>query len=98
MLREVTLVPTTERDERWHSRGVANAPAKGGRAVVHARADKEDRCLDKNGSPAAPRCRPVAFTPRQARYGLGQLADPDERDRWILLRPRRSSTSGQTDS
>jgi cytochrome P450 family 138 len=54
MLREVTLVPTTERDERWHSRGVANAPAKGGRAVIHRRAnatDMEDRCVD--GSPAA---------------------------------------------
>jgi cytochrome P450 family 138 len=34
MLREYALVPTDERDERWHSRGVANAPARGGRAVV----------------------------------------------------------------
>jgi len=66
MLREVTLVPTDEPGERWHSRGVANAPAKGGRAVVHRRTTtawsglclppespmKEDRCLDE-GSPAA---------------------------------------------
>jgi cytochrome P450 len=37
MLREVTLVPTGEPGERWHSRGIANAPAKGGRAVVHRR-------------------------------------------------------------
>jgi cytochrome P450 len=37
MLREVTLVPTDEPGERWHSRGVANAPAKGGRAIVHRR-------------------------------------------------------------
>jgi cytochrome P450 len=37
ILREVTLVSTKERDERWHSRGVANAPAKGGRAVVRRR-------------------------------------------------------------
>ncbi|OLB64838.1 MAG: cytochrome P450 [Actinobacteria bacterium 13_2_20CM_2_72_6] len=37
MLRDLTLVPTRERDERWHSRGVANAPAKGGRAVVQPR-------------------------------------------------------------
>ena len=33
----LTLVPTDEPDERWHSRGVANAPARGGRAVVRRR-------------------------------------------------------------
>jgi cytochrome P450 len=56
MLREVTLVPTTERDERWHSRGVANAPAKGGRAVIRRRDPEERRCLDEqHESPAAPR-------------------------------------------
>jgi cytochrome P450 len=38
MLRDVTLVPTDEPGERWHSRGVANAPAKGGLAVVRRRA------------------------------------------------------------
>ena len=37
MLRDVTLVPTDEPGERWHSRGVANAPAKGGRAIVRRR-------------------------------------------------------------
>lgn len=37
LLRDFTLVPTTERDERWHSRGIAYAPGKGGRAVVHRR-------------------------------------------------------------
>ncbi len=37
LLRDFTLVPTTEPDERWHSRGVAYAPAKGGRAVVRRR-------------------------------------------------------------
>ncbi len=37
LLRDLTLVPTRERDERWHSRGVAYAPAMGGRAVVHRR-------------------------------------------------------------
>jgi cytochrome P450 len=37
LVREFTLVPTTEPDERWHSRGVAYAPAKGGRAVVRRR-------------------------------------------------------------
>ncbi|SDI86620.1 hypothetical protein SAMN05444157_0544 [Frankineae bacterium MT45] len=34
LFREFELVPTGEPDERWHSRGVAFAPAKGGRAVV----------------------------------------------------------------
>jgi hypothetical protein len=34
MLRDFSLKPTSERDERWHSRGVASAPAHGGRAVV----------------------------------------------------------------
>ena len=38
ILRDFSLAPTAERDERWHSRGIANAPAKGGRAVVRRRA------------------------------------------------------------
>ena len=37
LLREFHLEPTTAPDERWHSRGVANAPGKGGRAVVRRR-------------------------------------------------------------
>lgn len=37
MLRDFSLVPTNERDERWHSRGVANAPAQSGRAIVRRR-------------------------------------------------------------
>jgi len=37
LLREVSLVPTTQGGERWHSRGVANAPRNGGRAVVQDR-------------------------------------------------------------
>ena len=37
LLRDFTLEPTGERGERWHSRGVAYCPAKGGRAVVHRR-------------------------------------------------------------
>jgi cytochrome P450 family 138 len=37
LLRDFTLEPTGERDERWHSRGIAYCPAKGGRAVVHRR-------------------------------------------------------------
>ena len=38
MLRDFTLEPTSERGERWHSRGVAYCPAKGGQAVVRRRA------------------------------------------------------------
>ena len=37
MLREVTLEPTREHDERWHSRGIAIAPGNGGRAVIRRR-------------------------------------------------------------
>ncbi|MFB9685122.1 cytochrome P450 [Amycolatopsis plumensis] len=37
LLRDFTLVPTEAPGERWHSRGVAYAPAKGGRAVVRRR-------------------------------------------------------------
>jgi cytochrome P450 family 138 len=37
LLREFRLAPTTEPSERWRSRGIAYAPAKGGRAVVYRR-------------------------------------------------------------
>ncbi|HKT00590.1 MAG TPA: cytochrome P450 [Rugosimonospora sp.] len=37
MLRDVTLVPTDEPGERFHNRGVAFAPRKGGRAVIRRR-------------------------------------------------------------
>jgi cytochrome P450 family 138 len=37
LLRDFTLEPTTDRGERWHSRGVAYCPAKGGQAVVRRR-------------------------------------------------------------
>lgn len=37
ILRDFTLEPTTDQDERWHSRGIANAPGKGGLAVVRRR-------------------------------------------------------------
>jgi hypothetical protein len=37
LLREFHLEPTDQPGERWHSRGVANAPGKGGRAVVRRR-------------------------------------------------------------
>ena len=39
LLREFELTTTDEPDERWHSRGVAYAPARGGRAVVYRRRD-----------------------------------------------------------
>ncbi|MEV6598716.1 cytochrome P450 [Actinoplanes sp. NPDC051346] len=38
MLRDVIVLPADEPDERWHSRGVANAPARGGLAVIRRRA------------------------------------------------------------
>ena len=37
LLRELELRTTYAPGERWHSRGVAFAPAKGGRAIVHRR-------------------------------------------------------------
>ncbi len=37
MLRDLTFTPASEPDERWHSRGIANAPGKGGLAVVQRR-------------------------------------------------------------
>jgi hypothetical protein len=37
LLREIVLEPTTERGERMLFRGVAFAPARGGRAIVHRR-------------------------------------------------------------
>jgi len=67
LLRHFTIEPTNERDERWHSRGIAYSPAKGGRAVVHRRpahplpqshpprSGKETRCPETVGSsPAGP--------------------------------------------
>jgi cytochrome P450 len=62
VLREVTLAPTDEPGERWRSRGVANAPAKGGRAIVHRRtappppavnSTAESRSL-RGGGPSTP--------------------------------------------
>ncbi|WP_431234491.1 cytochrome P450 [Mycolicibacterium psychrotolerans] len=37
LLREFTFVPTDAPGEAYHSRGIANAPADGGRAVVYRR-------------------------------------------------------------
>ncbi|SDC20956.1 hypothetical protein SAMN05216174_101514 [Actinokineospora iranica] len=41
ILREVTLVPTADRDERWQFRGIAYAPGRGGRAVVRRRTGRQ---------------------------------------------------------
>lgn len=42
LLREVTLLPTTDPPERWHPRGVTNGPARGGRAVIRHRARQDE--------------------------------------------------------
>ena len=41
LLRDFILEPTSERGERWHSRGIAFCPAKGGIAVVHRRPGRQ---------------------------------------------------------
>ena len=46
LLQEFELRTTYEPGERWHSRGVAFAPAKGGRAVVHRRSTPERVTVD----------------------------------------------------
>jgi cytochrome P450 len=42
LLRDFELVPTTLPDEPWQSRGIANAPAKGGLAIVRRRMSPDD--------------------------------------------------------
>ncbi len=54
LLRDFTLEPTSKRGERWHSRGIAWCPAKGGRAVVHRRPARR-RSLDHDHAHAAVR-------------------------------------------
>jgi cytochrome P450 len=46
MLREFRLEPTSEPDEKPHSRGVTVTPARGGRAVVHRRKNASARDTD----------------------------------------------------
>ncbi|MGB6513057.1 MAG: cytochrome P450 [Mycobacterium sp.] len=46
MLRELRFAPTDARGERHHWRGVATAPARGGRAVVYRRTAKASRDAD----------------------------------------------------
>ncbi|MET0233622.1 MAG: cytochrome P450 [Kibdelosporangium sp.] len=55
LLRAFSLVPTDERDERWHSRGIANAPAKGGRALVRRRTPLDGQSAQARSTDAATR-------------------------------------------
>ena len=68
LLRDFTLEPTSERDERWHSRGIASCPAKGGLAVVRRRSHggSQGVSIARAGQPA--RRQPVG------RSGNGQEA------------------------
>ena len=53
LLRDRTLVPTSEPGERWYSSGIANAPGKGGLAVVRRRAadlSLADQATDKRST------------------------------------------------
>ena len=43
MLHDFDLATTNAKDESWHSRGVASAPARGGRAIMHRRNRTTDR-------------------------------------------------------
>ena len=46
ILGEVSLLPAGGSGERWHSRGVANAPGKGGQALVRPRNDRAAPAAD----------------------------------------------------
>lgn len=54
ILREVSLVPTQERPERWYSRGVANAPGRGGIAVVRDRPSTVFTTSDRTSGASTP--------------------------------------------
>ncbi len=53
MLRSFDLQTTNEPGEKWHARGVAFAPADGGRAVVHRRRDSSGQEAPANDLMAA---------------------------------------------
>jgi cytochrome P450 len=53
LLRDFTLVPTHEDDERWHSRGIASAPGKGGQAIVRRRAPRTEPSAQRSTDAAA---------------------------------------------
>jgi cytochrome P450 len=54
LLREVALEPTTERGERWKNRGVAYAPARGGRAVVRPAGQGSVRPMSRSSTRVSP--------------------------------------------
>jgi cytochrome P450 family 138 len=81
MLRDFLLVPTKERDEKWHSRGIANAPGQGGRAIVRRR--------------VRPTTTPSAATGREhAHEGHGFPAGDRPRDGARLACRRVAGTTG----
>jgi cytochrome P450 family 138 len=53
LLREFDLAPTTLPDEPWHSRGIANAPAKGGLAIVRKRTPLDQPTTRSADAPTA---------------------------------------------
>jgi cytochrome P450 family 138 len=53
LLRDVTLEPASDRGERWHSRGIAWCPAKGGLAVIHHRPQRADRVAPQTRAESA---------------------------------------------
>lgn len=54
LLRDFRLEPTDAPDEKWHSRGVAYAPANGGRAVVYRRPARPTVAAAAEASEASP--------------------------------------------
>lgn len=46
VLRHVTIRTTDAPDEKWHNRGVAHTPKRGGRVVVHRRATPLGQAVD----------------------------------------------------
>jgi cytochrome P450 family 138 len=52
LLRDFELSSTYEAPERWHSRGVAYAPAKGGLAIVHRRTARRSAGAGQPGGDA----------------------------------------------
>jgi cytochrome P450 family 138 len=56
MLRDFTLEPAPAADpgERWHFRGIASSPAKGGQAVVRRRGPKADEAAEPQAEAAEP--------------------------------------------
>jgi hypothetical protein len=71
MLRTFTLAPTAEPGERWRSRGVANAPAKGGVAVVRRRAPVQPPAAAAAAPQPATQTQPAARRTPASSTALG---------------------------